>query len=166
MTVCLYLWSVISSSIFLSFWYSGYSRHSGYSCHKSSDLFMINPHFSLNPQNSWISCAILRFHEDFHCEIHRFHEQSSDLVEDFIKSLLDLRVHSSALSESQCDDLDRLPFTQSPLTVPLSSQNCNVCSIESWIFLNTDLSLLNFYSIHPVHHEILHGLRWNPWIYL
>ena len=88
---------------------------------KSSDLFMINPHFSLNPRNSWISSAILRFHEDFHSEIHGFHEQSSDLREDFTKSLPDLRVHSSALSESQC-------------FVSLSSQNCVMCSIESWTF--------------------------------
>ena len=67
---------------------------------------MINPHFSLNPQNSQISSAILRFEEDFHSEIHGFHEQSSDLAQRiyFIKSLLDLRVHSSALSESQCYD--------------------------------------------------------------
>ena len=62
---------------------------------------MINPHFSLNPQNSRISSAILRFHEDFHSEIHGFHEQSSDLTQRiyFNKSLLDLRVHSSALSD-------------------------------------------------------------------
>ena len=60
---------------------------------------MINPHFSLNPRNSRISSAILRFHEDFHSEIHGFHEQSSDLAQRiyFIKSLPDLRVHSSAL---------------------------------------------------------------------
>ena len=62
---------------------------------------MINPHFSLNPRNSRISSAILRFHEDFHSEIHGFHEQSSDLAQRiyFIKSLPDLRVHSSALSD-------------------------------------------------------------------
>ena len=98
--MCLYLWSVTSSSIFLSFRYSGYSRHSGYSI-INPDLFMINPHFSLNPQNSQISSAILRFHGDFHSEIHRFCEQSSDLVQGiyFIKSLPDLRIHSSALSD-------------------------------------------------------------------
>ena len=48
---------------------------------KSSDLFMINPHFSLNPWNSRISSAILRYHEDFYSEIHGFHEQSSDLTQ-------------------------------------------------------------------------------------
>ena len=90
--VCLYLlWSVIISIL---------PTFAITSC-KSSDLFMINPHISLNPWNSQISCAILRFHEDFHCEIHGFHEQSSDLTQRiyFLKSLPDLRVHSSALSE-------------------------------------------------------------------
>ena len=67
--VCVLLWSVIIS-ILLTF---------AIIPRKSSDLFMINPHISLNPQNSWISSAIIRFHEDFHCEIHGFHEQSSDL---------------------------------------------------------------------------------------
>ena len=89
--VCVLLWSVIIS-ILLTFTIA--------SC-KSSDLFMINPHISLNLRNSWISCAILRFHEDFHCEIHRFHEQSSDLAVDLFRlnPQADLRVHSSALSE-------------------------------------------------------------------
>ena len=62
---------------------------------------MINPHFSLNPRNSWISSAILRFPEDFYSEIHGFHEQSSDLAVDLLQlnPQADLRVHSSALSE-------------------------------------------------------------------
>ena len=47
---------------------------------------MVNPHFSLNPQNPGIYGAILRFSEDFYCEIHRFHWQSSDLAEDLSKS--------------------------------------------------------------------------------
>ena len=119
---------------------------------------MINPHFSLNPQNSWISCAILRFHEDFHCEIHRFHEQSSDLAQRiyFIKSLSDLRIHSSALSDRVSVTIEIAIYTISSV-VPLSSQNCNVCSIESWIFLNTDLVLkFLIYSSGSSHHEILH----------
>ena len=41
---------------------------------------MINPHISLNPQNPLIHGAILGFNEDFYCEIHGFHEQSSDLA--------------------------------------------------------------------------------------
>ena len=62
---------------------------------KSSDLFMINPHISLNPQNPQIYGAILRIHEDFYCE------KSSDLAQRiyFIRSLLDLRVKSFSLSE-------------------------------------------------------------------
>ena len=93
LNVYVLLWSV-KISIFLTFAII-------YPHIKSSDSFIINPHFSLNPQNSRISSAILRFHEDFHGEIHGFHEQSSDLTQRiyFIKSLLDLRVHSSALSE-------------------------------------------------------------------
>ena len=89
--VCVLLWSVIVS-ILLTF---------AITLQKSSDLFMINPHFSLNPQNSRISCAILRFHEDFHCEIHGFCEQSSDLAVDLFRlnPQADLRVHSSALSD-------------------------------------------------------------------
>ena len=43
---------------------------------------MINPHISLNPQNSQIYGAILGFNEDFYCEIHGFCEQSSDLALD------------------------------------------------------------------------------------
>ena len=122
--VCVLLWSVIIS-ILLTFVIT--------SC-KSSDLFMINPHISLNPWNSWISSAILRFHEDFHCEIHGFCEQSSDLAQRiyFIKSLSDLRVHSSALFERESVLwLEVAIYTI--FVVPLSSQNCNVmCSIESW----------------------------------
>ena len=65
---------------------------------------MVNPHISLNPRNSQISSAILRFHEDFHSEIHGFHEQSSDLTVDLfqLNPQADLRVHSSALSERVC----------------------------------------------------------------
>ena len=47
---------------------------------------MINPHISLNPQNPPIHGAILRFNEDFYCEIHGFCEQSSDLAVDLSKS--------------------------------------------------------------------------------
>ena len=47
---------------------------------------MVNPHISLNPQNPPIHGAILRFSEDFYCEIHRFHWQSSDLAVDLSKS--------------------------------------------------------------------------------
>ena len=54
--------------------------------YKSSDLFMINPHISLNPWNPLIHGVILRFNEDFYCEIHGFHEQSSDLAVDLSKS--------------------------------------------------------------------------------
>ena len=46
---------------------------------------MVNPHFSLNPRNSQISSAILRFPEDFHSEIHGFHGQSSDLAGDLFQ---------------------------------------------------------------------------------
>ena len=96
LNVYVLLWSV-TISILLTF---------AITLHKSSDLFMINPHFSLNPQNSWISSAILRFHEDFHSEIHGFCEQSSDLAVDLFRfnPQADLRVYSSALFESQCDD--------------------------------------------------------------
>ena len=120
LNVCVLLWSV-KTSILLTF---------AITLHKSSDLFMINPHFSLNPQNSWISSAILRFHEDFHSEIHRFLEQSSDLAQRiyFIKSLSDLGVHSSALSERVSVQFLLSHF---PLRIVM-------CSIESWIFLNID----------------------------
>ena len=46
---------------------------------------MINPHFSLNPQNPQIYGAILGFPEDFYCEIHGFCGQSSDLVGDLFQ---------------------------------------------------------------------------------
>ena len=57
---------------------------------------MINPHFSLNPQNPRIYGAILGFPEDFYCEIHGFRGQSSDLAGDLLqtKSLSDLRIGS------------------------------------------------------------------------
>ena len=124
---------------------------------KSSDLSMVNPHISLNPWNPLIHGAILRFSKDFYCEIHGFCWQSSDLARGFIS------VKSSGGSEEfiyfvwvsvWC--LDRLPFTQSPLTVPLSL--CRWCSIESWIFhehrSDSDYSCLfwiisfDFWSIH------------------
>ena len=67
---------------------------------------MINPYFSLNLQNPQIYGAILGFPEDFYCKIHGFCGQSSDLAQRiyFIKSLSDLRVISSALSEGSVDD--------------------------------------------------------------
>ena len=89
---------------------------------------MVNPHISLNPQNSRISCAILRFHEDFCCEIHRFHEQSSDLAVDLfqLNPQTDLRIHSSALSESQCYDrgchLHNLSWSHFPLRTVMCVQ--------------------------------------------
>ena len=93
------LWSVIASSIFLS------SVNNLDFLLKSSDLSMVNPHISLNLQNPPIHGAILGFSEDFYCAIHGFHRQSSDLAQGiyFIRSLSDLRVHSSALSGCQCD---------------------------------------------------------------
>ena len=93
---------------------------------------MINPHISLNPQNSQISSAILRFHEDFHCEIHGFHEQSSDLAGDLFRlnPQADLRVRSSALSESQFFGLEVAFYT---ISVGLTFYSDVMCSIESWI---------------------------------
>ena len=47
---------------------------------------MVNRDTSLNPQNLLIHGAILRFSEDFYCEIYGFHGQSSDLAVDLSKS--------------------------------------------------------------------------------
>ena len=71
---------------------------------KSSDLSMVNPHISLNPQNPPIHGAILRFSKDFYCEIHGFLWQSSDLARDLFRlnPQADLR-SSSSLSGSQFD---------------------------------------------------------------
>ena len=72
---------------------------------KSSDLSMVNPHISLNPQNPQIHGAILRFSEDFYCEIHRFHWQSSDLAQRiyFIKSSSRSEEFISFCRKCQCD---------------------------------------------------------------
>ena len=78
--MCVYLWSVISSSIFFS------SVNSPIFYLKSSDLSMVNPHISLNPWNPQFHGPILRFSKDFYCEIHGFHWQSSDLAVDLSKS--------------------------------------------------------------------------------
>ena len=69
--VCLYLlWSVIISILLI---FAIICSH-------------INPQISLNQQNPPIHGAILRFNEDLYCEIHGFHEQSSDLAVDLSKS--------------------------------------------------------------------------------
>ena len=119
---------------------------------KSSDLWC-------NPQ----------FHEDFYCEIHGFHEQSSDLAQRIslnpcwiwgLFHLLCLRV--SVMIEVAF-------YTISVgLTFLL---RCNVmCSIESWIFQNTDLDL-NFllYSSSSSWNPSWFGVKSsdflvNPWI--
>ena len=142
---------------------------------KSSDLSMVNPHISLNPQNPQIHGAILRFSEDFYCEIHRFHWQSSDLAQRiyFIKSSSRSEEFISfCLEVSVWQSIVRLPFTQSPLLVPLSIQ---IGVSESWIFQNTDLDLTQitdlsvldhflWFLFYSSHHEILTFLGWNPQI--
>ena len=151
--------------------------------HKSSDLSMVNPHFSLNPQNPQIYGAILRFPEDFYCEIHRFHDKSSDLAQRISLNPCQIwGLFHPALSECQWT-IDRLPFTQSPLSVPLSSQICNCqfsvqlkaglsIGLYIYIYLNIDLRpqicvgflLLIFYSIHLIMKSLCFG--WNPRISL
>ena len=147
---------------------------------KSSDLSMVNPHISLNPWNPPIHGAILRFSKDFYCEIHGFHWQSSDLAGGFIS------VKSSGRSEEfiyfvwvSVWHLDRLPFTQSPLIVPLSLQ-----MVFNWklnfhehrseqIGLVADLSVrfILCFLLYSSHHEILHvfvvkssDFLVNPWV--
>ena len=100
---------------------------------KSSDLSMVNPHISLNPQNPLIHGAILRFSEDFYCEIHGFCWQSWDLAVDLSKS-------SSGSEE----------FISFCLSVSVTFRGCllhNLClshfhadsvQFESWTFMNTD----------------------------
>ena len=111
--------------------------------HKSSDLFMINPHFSLNLRNSRISSAILRFHEDFHSEIHGFHEQSSDLTQWISLNPCQIWgfIHLLYLIESVWW-LEVAIYTAS-VGPTFLSELCNVCSIESWTLnwahLNIDL---------------------------
>ena len=128
---CLIFYSSVHLLIFWTFWIFYL---------KSSDLSMVNPHISLNPQNPPIHGAIHRFSEDFYCEIHGFCGQSSDLVEDLSKS--------SGGSEGlfiyfvwvSVWHLDRLPFTQS-LSVPLSLQMVflRAGSLRTQTDLNTDL---------------------------
>ena len=109
---------------------------------KSSDLSMVNPHISLNPQNPPIHGAILRFSKDFYCEIHRFCWQSPDLAQRIYL------VKSSSRSEefiyfvwgiSLIVGTMRLPFTQS-LSVPLTNWDLQMGVSESWISQNTDLN--------------------------
>ena len=133
---------------------------------KSSDLSMVNPHISLNPWNPPIHGAILRFSEDFYCEIHRFHGailrfSTEDLFQ--LNPQVDLR-SSSSLSGCQCDVVDRLPFTQS-LFVPLI--HCRWCFWELDLSGTTDLSTDGFgavclcwiisfdFLLYSSHHEIL-----------
>ena len=105
---------------------------------KSSDL-SINPHISLNPWNPQIHGAILGFPEDIYCEIHGFHGQSSDLVEDFLKS--------SSRSEVFilfCLGVSVIVGTVIAFyTICLShwhAETCRCCvRIESWTLMNTDL---------------------------
>ena len=122
------------------FRYSGYSRHSGNSYLKSSDLSMVNPHISLNLQNPPIHGAILRFSEDFYCEIHGFHWQSSDLAGGFIL------VKSSGGSEEFIYFVwvsvwwrePWLPFTQSMFL--WQTGICRWCFLRSPLRTQTDLT--------------------------
>ena len=95
---------------------------------------MVNPHISLNLQNPQFHGAILRFSEDFYCEIHRFHWQSSDLAQRIylVRSLSDLR-SSSALSGCQFDSGDSVIAFY---TTSVSSDKLRFAEgvqFESWI---------------------------------
>ena len=133
---------------------------------------MINPHISLNPQNPPIHGAILRFNEDFYCEIHWFHEQSSDLAVDLSKS--------SSISEGyfihffvwvSVWHLDSGCILHNLCLSHFHLRSNVMCSIWELVFSEhrslhrpqiwTDLSVsvldlvLQFLTFHPVHHEIL-----------
>ena len=174
-----YLWSVISFSIILFlfhlsiFWI--FWRFQTFFL-KSSDLSMVNPHISLNPWNPLIHGAILRFSEDFYCEIHGFHWQSSDLVGGFIS------VKSSGRSEEFIYFVwvsvwwlePWLPFTQSLSDL----SHCHLQVVFNWeldlswtqIWLRSQICLCRIISfdLYSIHLNLIMKsstvLGWNPWI--
>ena len=190
--MCVLLWSVIISILLIfAIIYP--------SC-KSSDLFMINPHISLNLWNPLIHGAILRFNEDFYCEIHGFCEQSSDLAVDLSKSSSRSEGYFIFFVWVSVLWLEVAFYTISDCPTFLSDVMCSIWKLDFQIWTQITAliwlwdhicivvpeldSPLNFYSIHPVHHEILHVwgeiLRFtcksldkssdftdfiNPWIY-
>ena len=154
---------------------------------------MVNPHISLNLWNPLIPGTTLRFSKDFYCKIHRFCWQSSDLAQRIY-----LFKPSSGSEEFilfvwvSVWHLDRLHFTQSPLSVPLSLQMVFLRSFRTQIWTQIGsgcgsvcVRLIPYFLLYSSsHHEIPmvgmkstdflinpwvnHQIVWislNPWIY-
>ena len=113
---------------------------------------MVYPHISLNLQNPQIHGAIFGFSEDFYCEIHEFHGQSSGTAVDLSKSSSRSEGVHPLLSGCQCDGWTVIAFYTISVCLTnilrfadgvQSKAGLSDCNTD----LNTDLSVSDLISL-------------------